>query len=901
MSSRPDVIILMTDQERAAPSYEPAEVRAWRRRLTAAAWFEDHGVSFERHYTGSIACVPSRPTLFTGQYPDVHGVTQTNGLGKMADDSRMRWLRPGEVPTLGHWFRAGGYDTHYQGKWHCSHADLIHAGARLDTNDDEGVVDAAAEQAYLDADPLGPFGFSGWIGPEPHGGRRADSGLVRDPLFADRVVAWLEDRYARRRAGEAAALRPFLLVASFVNPHDIVFAPAWLGRRGPDSPLAASAADPPPIPPSPTDDEDLSTKPAAQIAFRASYPTTYGLAPAVDRVYRNKAAEYRSLYYRLHAEVDGPLDRVRRAVTEGGSDEAVLVRTSDHGELLGAHGGLHQKWFNLYDEATRVPFVIARIGSQATAGRAVDDAPTSHVDLVPTLLSAAGIDAAEAAAELRRSHTEVHPLPGRDLMGVVDGVAEPDRSRHVYLMTRDNMPEGDSGASAMARRMGRTPPPLRIQVPAHVGANFESLICRVGDGHPEAELVGGAAARAAGGHDSAAQSASARDPEQESEATDSTRARFDERRMSLWKIVRTFDDPATWTEPGVRHLAADGPAGEVYRTEPLPDQWELYDLDADPIEAHNRWQDPEAADVFAEMTKRLTDERARAVPERNQPWPYAMRQSGGGIGSSTMSGSVRVRPPARALRKVLQRLGMHPDDVESIDVDVSGRRALVVATNHGVLDIGKPTGVFASEMTVPYYAFVDAGMSVDVASPKGGIIPVDPQSLRAPLRTEACDRFLADEELKAKVLESLPIGEIDVAEYDVVYLAGGWGAAFDLGFSEELGRTITEANEHGSVIGGVCHGPLGLLQAKAADGSPLVEGRRVTAVTDKQVRELRITSTPQHPETELRKAGALFESVTRFRDPLANHWVVDGNLVTGQNQNAAPMVAREMLRLVSEK
>ena len=812
-------------------------------------------MSFGRHYTGSIACVPSRPTLLCGQYPDVHGVTQINGLGKMADDSRMRWLRPGEVPTLGHWFRAGGYDTHYQGKWHCSHADLHDAaGARLDTNDDEGMVDAAAEQAYLDADPLGPFGFSGWVGPEPHGGRAADSGLVRDPLFADRVVAWLEDRYARRRSGDAAALRPFLLVASFVNPHDIVFAPAWLGRRGPDNPLAASAADPPPIPPSPTDDEDLSAKPAAQIAYRASYPTTYGLAPAVERVYRNKAAEYRNLYYRLHAEVDGPLDRVRRAVTEGGSDEAVLVRTSDHGELLGAHGGLHQKWFNLYDEATRVPFVIARIGSQATAGRSVDDALTSHVDLVPTLLGAAGIDAAEAVAELRESHTEVHPLPGRDLMGVVDGVTEPDRDRQVYLMTRDNMPEGDSGASAMARRLDRTHPPrpLRIQVPAHVGANFESLVCRVDTGH-------------------------------------------------LWKIVRTFDDPATWTEPGVRHLAADGPAGEVYRTEPLPDQWELYDLDADPIEAHNRWRDPAAADVFAEMTARLADERTQAVPERHQPWPYAMRRSGGGAGSSAAGRSGKVRPPARALRKVLQRLGMHPDDTEPIDTDLSGRRALVVATNHGVLDVGKPTGVFASELTVPYYAFVDAGMSVDVASPQGGIIPVDPQSLRAPLRTEACDRFLADGELKAKVQESLAIGEIDVAAYDVVFLAGGWGAAFDLGFSKELGRKITEANERGSVIGGVCHGPLGLLQAKAADGSPLVRGRRVTGVTDKQVRELGITATPQHPETELRKAGALFESVTRFRDPFANHWVVDGNLVTGQNQNAAPMVAREMLRLVSEK
>ena len=71
-------------------------------------------------------------------------------------------------------------------------------------------------------------------------------------------------------------------------------------------------------------------------------------------------------------------------------------------------------------------------------------------------------------------------------------------------------------------------------------------------------------------------------------------------------------------------------------------------------------------------------------------------------------------------------------------------------------------------------------------------------------------------------------------------------------------------------------------------------------MTDKQVHELGIDSTPLHPETELRRAGARFESETAFLDPLANHWVVDGNLVTGQNQNAAPMVAREMMRLVAE-
>ncbi len=630
---RPDVIVIMTDQERAVPPYETDDVARWRREtLSGAAWFDDHAVSFRRHYTGSLACVPSRPTLFTGQYPDLHGVTQTDGLGKMYDDSRMRWLRQGEVPTLGNWFRAGGYDTHYDGKWHISHADLHDdAGQRLSTNDSAGVIDPAAVECYLAADPLDPYGFSGWVGPEPHGGALGDSGVRRDPLIAARVVAWLRDRYERRRAGDPDASRPFLLVASFVNPHDIVLFPLWARRGMPfDSP---SPIDPPPIAAAPTADEDLSSKPAAQIAYRAAYPSGYGPAAAVARLYEKNAQQYRDLYYRLHAEVDGPLDQVRRAVTDGGSEHAVIVRTSDHGDLLGAHGGLHQKWFTLYDEATRVPFSIARVdaGAAATSGTVVADAPTSHVDLVPTLLAAAGIDERAVAEVLGESFTEVHPLPGRNLMPVVDGAVSPDADRPVYLMTRDNMLEGDTLASGVARRLGRIakpPAPLRIQVPAHVGSNFEGLVARVVDG----------AAPGGGGH--------------------------------LWKLVRTFDDPATWTEPGVRHLAASGPGGMEYRTQAVPDQWELYDLDADPTEATNRWHDPAASAVFEHLHDLLKAERSRAVPERNTPWPYVSRRSPAGPATR------RPAPPARLARKLLQKIGMHPDDPETFDVDVdlSGHR-----------------------------------------------------------------------------------------------------------------------------------------------------------------------------------------------------------------------------------
>lgn len=288
----------------------------------------------------------------------------------------------------------------------------------------------------------------------------------------------------------------------------------------------------------------------------------------------------------------------------------------------------------------------------------------------------------------------------------------------------------------------------------------------------------------------------------------------------------------------------------------------------------------------------LVTERARSIPERNTPWPYERRRP-------PVPDQDRPPPPARAVRGLLHRLGLHPDDSTPVP-DLTGHRVLVVATNHAVLAIGRPTGVFASELTVPYYAFADAGARVDVASPRGGTIPVDPLSLRGPLRTTADDRFLADPELRAAVSDSLAVGTLEATDYSIVYLAGGWGAAFDLGTSDELGALIGAAHAADRAIGGICHGPLGLLGATTPEGRPLVAGRRVSAVTDKQVAELGIEDTPMHPETELRRQGAVFESARAFRDVLANHWVVDGNLVTGQNQNAGPMVARELARIAAK-
>jgi putative intracellular protease/amidase len=251
------------------------------------------------------------------------------------------------------------------------------------------------------------------------------------------------------------------------------------------------------------------------------------------------------------------------------------------------------------------------------------------------------------------------------------------------------------------------------------------------------------------------------------------------------------------------------------------------------------------------------------------------------------------------LPRILSWIGFHPP-YERTDYDLQGRRALIIATNVDTLgDTGRATGVYGSELTIAYYEFLDAGMTVDIASIEGGLIPFEPISLRYPLATHADKRYLADEAAQSKTQNSLKVEDLDFTAYDIIWMAGGWGAAYDLGYSEVLGEKISEAHAEGILLSSVCHGALGFLMATDVDGSPLVEGKTITAVTDKQVEELRIDITPQHPERELREQNANFVANTAFRDFFATYVAVDGNIVTGQNQNSSGETAQELLRLLS--
>ena len=253
------------------------------------------------------------------------------------------------------------------------------------------------------------------------------------------------------------------------------------------------------------------------------------------------------------------------------------------------------------------------------------------------------------------------------------------------------------------------------------------------------------------------------------------------------------------------------------------------------------------------------------------------------------------------LPQILSWIGFHPA-YDRVEYDLEGRRALIIATNHDTLgDTGEATGVYGSELTIAYYEFLDAGMTVDIASIEGGLIPFEPVSLRWPLATHADKRYLNDEDAQNKTQNSLNIDDVNFLDYDIIWMAGGWGAAYDLGYSEVLGEKISAAHAEGILLGSVCHGALGFLKATDVDGSPLVEGRTMTGVTDKQVEELGIEITPLHPETELRKQNANFVSNTAFRDFFATYVAVDGNIVTGQNQNSSGETAQTLLRMLAEE
>ena len=435
---KPNILILMVDEERYPTVYEDKALKEWSlKHLKAQNFLRTHGFEFKNHYAASTACEPSRTSLYTGQYPSLHGVSQTAGAAKQDFDSDMYFLDYNTVPTFGDYLRISGYTNFWKGKWHASQADIIEPGpghTSYPSYTQKGVPNPVAEERYLNANKLNNYGFDGWIGPEPFGRSPLNSGASsknkingRDIIFANEAIELIKSL-----DNKCEDDMPWCIVTSFVNPHDITL-------YGEVSRLSGNydfSIDPsvPKIPKAPTSEEDLSTKPRCQESYKQVYQKAF--QPSID------SQEYRQLYYSLQLKADKEMGRVIDALLDSSFyEDTIIIFTSDHGDMLGAHGGLFQKWYQAYEESIHVPLIFhnPKLFKKYNSTEII----TSHIDILPTILSLTHVDKNKTLLELKKSHTEAIEPVGRDLTPIMFSDKIPaNLYEGIYFMTDDNVTNG---------------------------------------------------------------------------------------------------------------------------------------------------------------------------------------------------------------------------------------------------------------------------------------------------------------------------------------------------------------------------------------------------------------------------------------------------------------------------
>jgi arylsulfatase A-like enzyme len=344
---RPNILILMTDQERhqdRLPDDLPTPFRCW---------MDANGTRIDRFHASSMACSPSRACFWTGMHAPQQGIFGTFVVGT-------QFTMDPSIPTIGDLFKEVGYRTAFFGKWHLSFPGEppTNLEAALDT---------------VQGNPLHGYGFDDSAISPPSDVGGYNDGYTNDPVWTGQAKSWL-----RAHAGDE---QPWLCVLSLLNPHDIQFYPRGflVDFKRPDYA--------PKLEPSFDADPTLADKPSNQARFRDVVATIAGTPKGMwddPEYWRGQ----QNTYYDLIVSTDEMLAAVVKEVMDQGAlEDTVIVRTSDHGELGGAHR-LQNKGTTMYDEQNRVPFTVVYPKRFPRGGRS--QALGEAVDLVPTLLEVAG-------------------------------------------------------------------------------------------------------------------------------------------------------------------------------------------------------------------------------------------------------------------------------------------------------------------------------------------------------------------------------------------------------------------------------------------------------------------------------------------------------------------------------
>lgn len=359
---RPNLLIIITDQEHY-PRYWPV---GWAdANLPSRKRLADRGLTFSRAFCNSCMCSASRSTLFTGLYPAQHGVVSTLTSGGSL--SPLEPQLPLNIQNMARMLASAGYDVQYRGKWHMSKGS------------DGGKPSAADVAAY---------GFQGWV--EPDAGENVDpegfgGGVANhDTAYAQQAVDFLSTQ-----TPESTAERPFALIVSFVNPHDVLAYPRTVEEDAVYAAIGDKYEQGIEWTDLPSRNELLhaNNKPTAHAQTLLFLAAGLGaLLPPPSLDHRNYVNFYAYLLKLVDMHIGTVLDALE---AQGLLESTVVIRTSDHGELGLAHGGLRQKAFNAYHETINVPLTISNPilfpSPQTTTALA------SLVDVMPTLATLAEV------------------------------------------------------------------------------------------------------------------------------------------------------------------------------------------------------------------------------------------------------------------------------------------------------------------------------------------------------------------------------------------------------------------------------------------------------------------------------------------------------------------------------
>jgi putative intracellular protease/amidase len=228
-----------------------------------------------------------------------------------------------------------------------------------------------------------------------------------------------------------------------------------------------------------------------------------------------------------------------------------------------------------------------------------------------------------------------------------------------------------------------------------------------------------------------------------------------------------------------------------------------------------------------------------------------------------------------------------------IMTDSNAKKVLMVITSHAELgDTGEKTGFWVEEFAAPYYAFIDAGAQVTLASPAGGQPPVDPKSELEDFQTQSTQRFDADVEAQALVANTAKLVDVKAADYDAVFYPGGHGPLWDLTDNTDSIALIESFLATNKPVAAVCHATAALLNIKDAKGEYVVKGKAVTGFTNSEEEAVQLTEVvPFLLEDELLKRGGDFQKVADW-----NAFAVqDGLLISGQNPASSELAAEKLL------